>query len=61
VQASEYDRALDMMRRFLPETFTSEDPTPFRTIVFGIQVMEMTGREAREGKRRRSATKRRTK
>jgi nitroimidazol reductase NimA-like FMN-containing flavoprotein (pyridoxamine 5'-phosphate oxidase superfamily) len=38
--------ALEALRRLLPETFLADDPVPFRTIVFGIAVQEVTGRSA---------------
>ena len=50
---AEYRRALERLRRFLPQTLKSDDPTPFRTVLFGIHVDEVTGREARQDKRRR--------
>ena len=53
-RAAEFKRALELLRRFLPQTLKSDDPTPFRTVLFGIHVNEMTGREARQGKRRRT-------
>jgi uncharacterized protein len=53
-RATEYGRALELLRRFLPATLKSDDPTPFRTVLFGIHVDEVTGREARQGKRRRT-------
>ena len=44
-----YDRALEVLRHIIPETFTDKDPTPQRGILFGIYVQEMTGRAARAG------------
>jgi nitroimidazol reductase NimA-like FMN-containing flavoprotein (pyridoxamine 5'-phosphate oxidase superfamily) len=37
-------RALAALRRFIPESFTSADPTPHRNILFGIHASEMSGR-----------------
>jgi len=52
--AAEYARAVEVLRRFLPSTLTPDDPVPFRTVIFGIHVDELQGREARQGKRRRT-------
>ena len=46
VDEAQYQRAVTALRRFLPETFAEGDPTPFRTLVFGIHVDEITGRAA---------------
>lgn len=54
VDAAEYHRAVELLRRFLPTTLKSDDPTPFRTVLFGIRVDELAGREARQGKPRRA-------
>ena len=42
-----YERALEVLRKIVPETFSANDPTPERAILFGIYVQEMTGRCAR--------------
>jgi len=42
-----YEQALALLRRHVPETFTSEDPVPFRQFVLRIHLDEVTGREAR--------------
>ena len=52
--AAEYARAVELLRRFLPKTLKEGDPVPFRTVLFGIRVNEMQGREARQLKRRRT-------
>ena len=52
--AAEYAHALELMRRFMPETLKPGDPVPFRTVLFGIHVDELRGREAGPGKRRRA-------
>jgi hypothetical protein len=44
-----YQEALDALRSLLPSTFAEDDPVPFRTIVFGIAVQEVTGRAASTG------------
>ena len=41
-----YDHAIEVLRTLIPETFTPEDPTPFRTVIFRIAVQEVTGRAA---------------
>ncbi|MGH7670687.1 MAG: pyridoxamine 5'-phosphate oxidase family protein [Gemmatimonadaceae bacterium] len=51
--ASAYARAVKLLRRFLPGTLKAGDPVPFRTVLFGIHVDELEGREARPAKRRR--------
>jgi hypothetical protein len=38
--------AAAVLRSFLPETLTTEDPVPDRTVLFRIAVGEMTGRTA---------------
>lgn len=44
--ASERDAAagLALLRTFLPETLTKDDPTPFRTVLFRLSASEITGR-----------------
>lgn len=54
-EAAEYARAVELLRRFLPKTLKAGDPVPFRTVMFGIHVDEMRGREARQSKRRRTS------
>lgn len=44
-----YRAALAALRGLMPETLTPDDPVPMRTVVFGINVHEMTGREAAPG------------
>lgn len=41
-----YERALTVLRRTFPETFTETDPVPFRSELFRISVTSMTGRSA---------------
>jgi nitroimidazol reductase NimA-like FMN-containing flavoprotein (pyridoxamine 5'-phosphate oxidase superfamily) len=50
----EYKQALVLLRRFLPQTLKADDPAPFRTVLFGIHVDELSGREARQGRRPRA-------
>ena len=44
-----YERALRQLSKLVPGTFTEDDPTPDRTILFGIWVQEITGRSAHPG------------
>jgi len=41
-----YRRAVDALRRIIPETMTPEDPVPFRGLIVGIAVQELHGRAA---------------
>jgi nitroimidazol reductase NimA-like FMN-containing flavoprotein (pyridoxamine 5'-phosphate oxidase superfamily) len=43
-----YQRARTFLRRVFPAALTPDDPVPFRTILLGIHIEEITGREARE-------------
>ncbi|MHB1862068.1 MAG: pyridoxamine 5'-phosphate oxidase family protein [Gemmatimonadaceae bacterium] len=54
VDAAEYERAVGLLRRFLPTTLKAGDPTPFRTVLFGVHVDELAGREARQARRPRT-------
>lgn len=40
----ETEAGLAQLRRFLPETLTADDPTPFRTVLFRISTSEISGR-----------------
>lgn len=42
----ERDKAIEVVRKLVPETFTPDDPTPFRDVLFRIAVQEVTGRSA---------------
>lgn len=44
-----WHRAVDLIRRVVPETFADDDPVPFRNVIFRIAVQEASGREARPG------------
>ena len=44
-----YARAADLLREIVPDTLTSDDPVPHRTVLFRIAVGDMTGRVARPG------------
>ena len=45
-EVEEWKHAVELLRELIPETFTDDDPTPFRTILFRIAVQEKSGREA---------------
>lgn len=45
-EVEEWNSGVELLRRLIPETFTEDDPLPFRTILFRIAVQEVTGREA---------------
>jgi uncharacterized protein len=42
-----YSRGFALLRDFIPGTFTEEDPTPQRLVLFRIHMDDMTGRSAR--------------
>ncbi|MBI4408284.1 MAG: pyridoxamine 5'-phosphate oxidase family protein [Gemmatimonadetes bacterium] len=44
-----WERSVAMLRTVLPETFTPEDPVPFRNVVFRIRVEHVHGRAATSG------------
>jgi nitroimidazol reductase NimA-like FMN-containing flavoprotein (pyridoxamine 5'-phosphate oxidase superfamily) len=41
-----YRRAAELLSTLVPGTFTTKDPAPQRSIVFGIYIREITGRAA---------------
>lgn len=41
--------ALRLVRTIVPDTFTTRDPTPHRTVLFRIAIDEITGRKAEDG------------
>ena len=43
-------RAIEALQTLLPETHTEGDPVAFRTVLFEIQIREMTGRAAATGR-----------
>lgn len=45
VDRERYHAAVTALRKLVPQTFQADDPTPYRTIVFGILVQEMRGKE----------------
>lgn len=44
-----YTRGLALMRSLVPDTFTDNDPVPYRSILFRLEASEITGRSARSG------------
>jgi nitroimidazol reductase NimA-like FMN-containing flavoprotein (pyridoxamine 5'-phosphate oxidase superfamily) len=48
-EREEWAVGVEALRRLIPETFAEGDPVPFRTVLFGIAVQEVSGREARPG------------
>ena len=46
LERQELDRAVRALRSFIPETLSSDDPTPFRRTVYGIHIDTMSGRMA---------------
>lgn len=45
-EAARWQHALEALRTLIPETLTDDDPVPFRNVLFGIAVQEVTGRAA---------------
>lgn len=46
IERQEFERAVDMLRAFMPESLTSDDPVPWRTTVFGLHIAQVSGRVA---------------
>jgi nitroimidazol reductase NimA-like FMN-containing flavoprotein (pyridoxamine 5'-phosphate oxidase superfamily) len=44
-ELARWERGVDALRALVPGSFTKDDPVPFRSVVFGIQAAEITGRE----------------
>ena len=42
----EWEQAVALLRRLMPEAFTPDDPAAFRQVVFRIAAQDVTGREA---------------
>jgi uncharacterized protein len=42
----ERERAIELLRTLVPETFTPDDPAPDRDVVFRVAVQEVSGRAA---------------
>ena len=52
----DHDRALAALRRLVPSTFSDDDPTPHRDIIFGIHASEVSGRNSSSGAAHASAS-----
>ena len=50
-EADAWARGVELLRTLIPETGTTDDPVPFRTIIFQVKVEETTGREATSSNR----------
>lgn len=46
LEREQFARALRLLRSLVPEALTADDPTPARTIVFGLHADRITGRAA---------------
>lgn len=55
IDREEYERALDLLRTLVPDTLKESDPTPSRTVVFGIHIDSLSGRAAESRGVRKSA------
>lgn len=47
-EREEAAKAVELLRRLIPETFTGEDPVPQRNVLFRIAVQEVSGRMSSE-------------
>jgi uncharacterized protein len=45
-QAEQWQRAVELLRSLIADTFTDQDPVPFRDVVFRIAVQDVRGRVA---------------
>jgi nitroimidazol reductase NimA-like FMN-containing flavoprotein (pyridoxamine 5'-phosphate oxidase superfamily) len=45
-QRREWEQAVALLRRLLPESFTPDDPVAFRQVLFRIAAQDVSGREA---------------
>lgn len=46
LDAEHWSRGIELLRRIVPATGTDNDPVPYRTLVFGIHVDAITGRQS---------------
>jgi len=46
IERTEFERALEQLRVAAPQTMRRGDPAPHRTLVFGLHIDRITGREA---------------
>jgi len=51
-EKADYFKAVTVLRRLIPDTLTGEDPVPFRSQVFRIQPLEISGRASTIGGQR---------
>ena len=58
LEREEFSRALDLLRTLVPEALTPDDPTPARTIVFGLHADRISGRAAEMQTVRRARARR---
>jgi uncharacterized protein len=45
-QVEDWQRAVELLRTLIPETFREGDPVPFRDVVFRVAVQDISGRSA---------------
>jgi nitroimidazol reductase NimA-like FMN-containing flavoprotein (pyridoxamine 5'-phosphate oxidase superfamily) len=45
-ERASYSRAVQAFRRLVPDAFTERDPTPYRSVLFAITPLSMTGKIA---------------
>jgi nitroimidazol reductase NimA-like FMN-containing flavoprotein (pyridoxamine 5'-phosphate oxidase superfamily) len=48
-ETARWQRAVEALRRLIPDTLTEADPVPFRNLLFGIAIQELQGRSASTG------------
>jgi len=48
-EKKDYAKAMRLIKERNPLAFSPRDPTPYRSVVFRVEIIEMTGREARTG------------
>lgn len=53
-----WSKGMELLKRIVPETGTSGDPVPFRTVVFGIHVDTISGRSCSSARPRSRARSR---
>lgn len=46
IERQEFERAVDMLRAFMPQAMTNVDPVPWRSTIFGLHIAEISGRLA---------------
>ena len=48
-ELARWNRGVEALQALVPGSLTKDDPAPFRSVVFRIEVAEVTGRECRSG------------